>query len=139
MSLTVSRRVPDLFVLGGVLNLVRAHEGHEHWRLEDAFTLLAVLVVCSAVYSWRRWRELSRVLREVRTLRGILPICSKCKKIRTDEGYWHNVDEYVRDHTDAQFSHSLCPECAIELYPTMFGPGAKKRESPSGTAGADSG
>jgi PAS domain S-box-containing protein len=51
-----------------------------------------------------------------RILRGFLPICASCKKIRDDEGYWHPVEVYVREHTEAQFSHGICPECARELY-----------------------
>lgn len=156
MSLTASRRVPDLIVIGAigviayfvsvrlnvfgdVLGLVRAHEGHGHWKLEDAFTLLVVLVLASSVYSLLRWRELSMAFREVRTLRGILPICAKCKKIRTDEGYWHSVDGYLREHTYAEFSHSLCPDRATELYPSVFGPEAEERRRRAGTGGADPG
>jgi PAS domain S-box-containing protein len=48
---------------------------------------------------------------EINTLRGIIPICSSCKKIRDDKGYWHQVEVYVRDRSEAEFSHSICPEC----------------------------
>jgi PAS domain S-box-containing protein len=48
---------------------------------------------------------------EMRRLRGLLPICAECKKIRDDKGYWREVEEYVRDHSEVEFSHSLCPEC----------------------------
>ncbi len=61
--------------------------------------------------------ELRRAIEEVKTLRGILPICASCKKIRNDTGYWLQVEEYVRDHSEAQFSHSICPECMKRLYP----------------------
>lgn len=61
--------------------------------------------------------ELQRALEEVKSLRGILPICASCKKIRDDTGYWQQVEEYVRDHSEAQFSHGICPECMKELYP----------------------
>jgi len=54
---------------------------------------------------------LQSALAEVRTLRGILPICAHCKRVRTDEGSWQQVEEYVRDHTEAEFSHGICPEC----------------------------
>jgi PAS domain S-box-containing protein len=63
--------------------------------------------------------ELQKTLLEVKTLRGILPICSSCKKIRDDKGYWNQVEVYVRDHTEATFSHSICPECAKRLYPDL--------------------
>ena len=65
--------------------------------------------------------ELQAALAEIKTLRGILPICSSCKKIRDDEGYWHQVEVYIRDHSEAEFSHGLCPECAKKLYPELFG------------------
>jgi DNA-binding NtrC family response regulator len=64
--------------------------------------------------------ELQDALAEIKTLRGILPICSSCKKIRDDEGYWHQVEVYIRDHSEAEFSHGLCPECAKKLYPEFF-------------------
>lgn len=65
----------------------------------------------------RNTRELQQALEQVRTLRGILPICSSCKKIRDDQGYWTQVEAYVRDHTEAEFSHGICPDCIERLYP----------------------
>jgi HAMP domain-containing protein len=56
-------------------------------------------------------RRLQQALDEVRTLRGIVPICSYCKKIRDDEGYWKQVEQYVSEHTEAKFSHGICPAC----------------------------
>lgn len=56
--------------------------------------------------------ELRTALAEVKTLRGILPICANCKRVRTDEGAWEQIESYVRDRTDAEFSHGLCPACA---------------------------
>ena len=53
---------------------------------------------------------------EIKKLKGFLPICSNCKKIRNDEGYWTQVEVYVRDHSDADFTHSICPECAKKIY-----------------------
>jgi PAS domain S-box-containing protein len=53
---------------------------------------------------------------ELRQLRGLLPICSSCKNIRDDRGYWQPIEAYVRERTDAQFSHSICPSCATKLY-----------------------
>jgi hypothetical protein len=59
---------------------------------------------------------LRRTLSEVKTLRGILPICAHCKKIRDEDGYWQQVDEYIHDHADVDFSHGICRECAKRLY-----------------------
>jgi two-component system CheB/CheR fusion protein len=56
-------------------------------------------------------------LSKVKKLAGMLPICSSCKKIRNDEGYWEQIEAYVRGHSEAEFSHSLCPDCAVKLYP----------------------
>jgi len=56
-------------------------------------------------------RQLQQALDEIKTLRGIVPICSYCKKIRDDEGYWDHVEKYVSAHTDAKFSHGICPTC----------------------------
>ncbi len=64
--------------------------------------------------------ELRRTLAEVKTLRGFLPICSSCKKIRSDQGSWQQIEAYIRDHSDAEFSHGICPECAKKLYPTYW-------------------
>lgn len=60
---------------------------------------------------------LQGALDEIKTLRGIIPICSHCKKIRDDEGYWEQIEAYISDHSEAQFSHGICPDCAQELYP----------------------
>lgn len=62
-------------------------------------------------------RELKEALARVKTLRGFIPICAACKKIRDDAGYWQAVEVYVHDHTEAEFSHGLCPACAERLYP----------------------
>jgi len=56
-------------------------------------------------------RRLQQALDEIRTLRGILPICAYCKKIRDDKGYWSQVEKYVSDHTEAKFTHGICPTC----------------------------
>ncbi|MHB8789447.1 MAG: PAS domain-containing protein [Desulfobulbaceae bacterium] len=63
--------------------------------------------------------ELREALEKIKTLRGILPICASCKKIRNDEGYWQQIEVYIRDHSDAEFSHGLCPECVKKLYPDL--------------------
>jgi len=67
--------------------------------------------------SERKNKELQKALESIRTLRGMIPICASCKKIRDDEGYWHDVAVYVRDHSEAEFSHGICPECMAKLYP----------------------
>ncbi len=61
-------------------------------------------------------KELQDALAEIKTLKGIIPICSACKKIRDDQGYWNQLETYIRDHSDAEFTHGLCPDCAAEYY-----------------------
>jgi len=63
--------------------------------------------------------ELQDALSHVRTLRGILPICSACKKVRDDDGYWEQIESYIYKHSDAGFSHGICPDCAKRLYPDI--------------------
>lgn len=59
----------------------------------------------------RRVRELEDALSQIKQLQGLLPICSYCKKIRNDRNYWQQVEEYITEHTEAQFSHGICPDC----------------------------
>ena len=61
-------------------------------------------------------QELQKALSEIKSLQGILPICSNCKKIRDDQGYWQQVESYVTKHSQASFSHGICPDCAKEYY-----------------------
>jgi hypothetical protein len=63
--------------------------------------------------------ELEQAVKEIKTLRGILPLCCHCKKIRDDKGYWKKVDDYIRHHTEAEISHGVCPECLKEYYPEV--------------------
>ncbi|MCX6641366.1 MAG: PAS domain-containing protein [bacterium] len=67
--------------------------------------------------------ELREALVKIKPLGGfIIPICASCKKIRDDKGYWNQLEEYIRDHFEAEFSHSVCPDCARELFPELFPP-----------------
>ena len=61
--------------------------------------------------------ELQEAISKIKTLSGLLPICASCKKIRNDQGYWEQIEIYIREHSEAEFSHGICPECAKELYP----------------------
>ncbi len=61
--------------------------------------------------------ELKDALCKVKTLSGMLPICSSCKKIRDDRGYWNQIEFYIGEHSDAEFSHGICPDCMKKLYP----------------------
>lgn len=65
-------------------------------------------------------QELQQALDSIKKLKGLLPICTSCKKIRDDDGYWQNVEKYIREHSEAQFTHGICPDCALKLYPEVY-------------------
>lgn len=71
-------------------------------------------------------RETTKALRDalsqIKTLRGLIPICASCKKIRDDKGYWNILESYIQEHSEAEFSHGICPDCMEKLY----GAGSKK-------------
>ncbi|MEI6126889.1 MAG: CHASE3 domain-containing protein [Pseudomonadota bacterium] len=73
--------------------------------------------------------ELRDSITSVKVLSGLLPICASCKKIRDDKGYWNQIEVYMRDHSIAHFTHGICPECAIKLYPELY------KEKPSEISG----
>jgi len=66
-------------------------------------------------------RQLQQAMTEIKKLEGIIPICSICKKIRDDKGYWSQLEAYFEEHSEAKFSHSLCQECAKKHYPDFVG------------------
>jgi hypothetical protein len=66
-------------------------------------------------------QDLASSQREVSLLSGLLPICANCKRIRDDQGYWHQVEAYISTHSEAEFSHGICPQCIRELYPDISG------------------
>lgn len=64
--------------------------------------------------------ELQQALREVKVLKGLVPICASCKKIRNDQGFWQQLEEYLQQHSEAEFSHGLCTPCIKKLYPGVY-------------------
>ena len=85
------------------------------------FLCLSLLVFLLLRRTWLRQQvaheHLERLLAEVKTLGGMLPICSHCKKIRDDKGYWNQLEAYLNEHTEAEFTHGICPDCAKEVFP----------------------
>ena len=69
---------------------------------------------------YRTLKDLQNAQEDIRTLSGFIPICASCKKIRDDKGYWNQVESYIQERSDAQFSHGICPGCRDTLYPTLF-------------------
>ncbi|HDQ44531.1 MAG TPA: hypothetical protein ENN17_03400 [bacterium] len=78
-----------------------------------------VLIAQMLEQIWQTNRKLARHLAEVRTLRGLIPICMHCKKIRNEDGFWVQVERYVSAHSDAEFSHGICEQCIQEHYPDL--------------------
>ncbi|MFZ5758473.1 MAG: hypothetical protein ACOY32_02435 [Thermodesulfobacteriota bacterium] len=126
-----------VFVFAGFFDLLEyitdfANQ-HEEYEVDEIVTTGLVLALCLGVFSWRRWRdavlageelerknsELQTALAEIRRLEGIIPICSFCKKIRNDRGFWDSVESYVQQHTHALMSHSICPDCLKKQYPEL--------------------
>jgi hypothetical protein len=114
---------------------------HEEWQVDEIFAAFIILTIGLAIFSFRRRREQvrehSELLRlmvekekmiielqdateKIKILRGFLPICSHCKKIRDDEGYWQQLEKYISKHSEAQFSHGICPTCAKEHYSELL-------------------
>lgn len=75
-------------------------------------------------------KQLESALASVKLLSGLIPICASCKKIRDDQGFWLQVEAYVAAHSEATFSHGICPDCARELYPELFQAEADKKDGP---------
>jgi hypothetical protein len=63
--------------------------------------------------------QLKELLDSIKTLKGLIPICASCKKIRNDQGYWQQVDDYIAQHSEVEFSHGICPDCVRKLYPEI--------------------
>ncbi len=70
-----------------------------------------------AIERQRLLAELQTALSEIHTLSGLLPICAHCKKIRDDQGYWSQIESYIQKRSQARFSHGICPDCMLKLYP----------------------
>lgn len=102
---------------------------YEDLRLDDLSPTLLVLALASLWFAYRRWRELRAALAErerlvaelrdalvqITALRGLLPVCAWCRKVRDDAGYWSELEAYVEARSDAQFTHGVCPECEARL------------------------
>ena len=112
-----------LIILGHILS----PEGGENWMaVTNRFlSLSAIWVTTILLIFWKQAEEARRKVQteldgsqeDVKILSGLLPICASCKKIGDDEGLWNQVEQYIHEHSEAQFSHGICPECRKKLYP----------------------
>ncbi|HDS15037.1 MAG TPA: response regulator [Proteobacteria bacterium] len=88
-----------------------------HWTVLRNRVKYLIIQLYAEREQKRLVKELSETLEKVRALTGLLPICASCKKIRDDDGYWQEVETYMGEHTELQFTHSICPQCRERLYP----------------------
>ena len=86
---------------------------------------LSSLLKFRAVKLERAYRNLQRAHEQIKTLGGLIPICAHCKNIRDDRGYWNQIETYIMEHSDAEFSHGICPDCMKKYYPDVKIPGDK--------------
>jgi DNA-binding NtrC family response regulator len=115
----VQSHAPDtpVIVLSGLadetLAIQAVRKGAQDYLVKGSFD--GNLLVRSILYSIERKKlllQLENSIREIKTLRGLIPMCAWCRKLRDDDGYWKQVETYVMKHTDAAFTHGICPECA---------------------------
>jgi hypothetical protein len=107
-----------------------APPGGELWKVlcNRALALYAIWVTAFLTLQRKRLeeereqavRKREKALEDVKILRGFLPICASCKKIRDDKGYWNQIEAYIHDHSEADFSHGICPDCVRKLYPEYY-------------------
>jgi predicted RNA-binding Zn-ribbon protein involved in translation (DUF1610 family) len=92
--------------------LKAVREGAQDYLVKGSFD--GNLLVRSIMYSIERKKlmvQVEKSLKEIKTLQGLIPICAWCKKIRDDQGFWKSVEAYIEEHTAAEFTHGMCPEC----------------------------
>ena len=138
--------VSGYFVLHPIIHIISVFHSHtgqtpptnlDH-EIVKAFSVsmlpwsLAFMILCALLgLFWGKIKQtdkekseaivmLNKALAEVKTLSGFLPICASCKKIRDDKGYWNQIEAYISEHSEAEFSHGICPECAHNLYPDLY-------------------
>jgi len=148
MGKNISKTIIDIAIIAGILffsfylfqsfdalgKFVEFSSKYERYEIDEIVSTCIVLIFCLVWFSIRRWcetikinniivkksKELQKAFDEIKQLKGILPLCSFCKKIREDSGYWEQVDVYVQKHSEADISHSICPECMKKYYPEEF-------------------
>jgi PleD family two-component response regulator len=117
--LTVSKETEDVvkgFTCGGVDYIAKPFRQEEVCARVRTHLYLRVLMKEKE----KLIVELQEALAKVKTLSGLLPICSSCKKIRDDKGYWNQIETYIRERSEADFTHGICPKCAKMLYPGLL-------------------
>jgi len=110
-----------------ILGYYYSPPGGELWKVlfNRSLSILSIWVTAIAIVQKKRSEykrdeaiaEREKTLQEIKILQGILPICSSCKKFRDDKGSWQRIEQYIMEHSEADFSHGICPECVKKLYP----------------------
>ncbi len=109
-------------IIGSILTIIGFYcspPGGELWKVLFNRILALFAIWTTAILSLQRKKILDdreKALLKVKVLSGFLPICASCKKIRDDKGYWKQIELYIHEHSEAEFSHGVCPDCAKELY-----------------------
>jgi hypothetical protein len=129
-----NRQVTTVFALvatgnWGIINFLEGAP-YSHWFIPywNAGVRLVAFLTIALTFTYIKQQlmqaqqlnqELAVALAEVKRLSGFLPICASCKKIRNDHGSWEQIETYIRDRSEAEFTHSLCPECVTRIYPDL--------------------
>jgi len=100
-------------------------EQMEYMITSSVFVIIALIVPFGIIIRdfsrlEKTTKRLQGALDNIKTLEGLLRMCANCKNIRDDDGYWQQVEVYIRQHSNANFSHSICPKCAAQLYPGLY-------------------
>ncbi|OGW23939.1 MAG: hypothetical protein A2X55_07420 [Nitrospirae bacterium GWB2_47_37] len=113
-----------------VLGFFLSPPGGELWKVIANRLLSLYAIWVTAILSLQRKKaegerekvidDLREANSKIKILSGLLPICASCKKIRDDKGYWNRIETYIHDHSEAEFSHGICPDCAKKLYPEYY-------------------
>ena len=120
-------------IIGSILTILGFYSspsGGELWKVLTNRSLSLFAIWAVTVLSIQRKRiydQKEKALSELKILTGLLPICAACKKIRNDEGYWERIEGYIMAHSQATFTHGICPECNEELYGDLL---SKRRKKP---------
>ncbi len=119
--------LPIYMAIGGsaltVIGFYSSPSGGELWKVlfNRALALFAIWTTAILSVLWKNIQEeKEKALLDLKILSGLLPICASCKNIRDDKGYWEQIETYIHDHSEADFSHSICPERAKELYGDFY-------------------
>lgn len=106
-------------------SIVEFSAEYEEYEVDEIVSTTMVLAVCLLIFSFRRWRETTKLLKAmevqnkelriaketIKRIEGIIPICMHCKQIRDDNGAWHQLEKYIGENSDAEFSHGICDKC----------------------------